>query len=240
MKWKHSVIGHLQWSGPISNVEAKREVAARIADQVKDGDVIGFGSGSTSFLAIQAIAETLQRKRISCTAIPTSTEVALTCMSLSIPTESLVNVKPDWGFDGADEVDPECNLIKGRGGAMFREKLVIDSSPKTFILVDQSKLVPRLGQSFPVPIEVFPDAVNLVREALEPLGATEITLRLALKKDGPVFTENRNLIMDVRFAEISPDLEKRIKGITGVVESGLFQGRKFEILVPGSRSTSAS
>jgi ribose 5-phosphate isomerase A len=120
---------------------------------------------------------------------------------------------------------------------MFREKLVIDSSPKTFILVDQSKLVPHLGQTFPIPIEVFPDAVNLVREALEELGATDVTLRLALKKDGPVFTENRNLIMDVRFAQISPDLEKRIKGITGVVESGLFLGRKFEILVSSAPRT---
>jgi ribose 5-phosphate isomerase A len=241
MQWKHNIIGHLHWSGPISNLDAKREVAEKIAEHVKDGDVIGFGSGSTSFLAIQAIAERLKQRHISCTAIPTSTEVALTCMGLGIPTESLVNVKPDWAFDGADEVDPNCNLIKGRGGAMFREKLVIDSSPKTFILVDQSKLVPHLGQTFPIPIEVFPDAVNLVREALEELAATEATLRLGLKKDGPVFTENRNLIMDVRFSQIPSDLEKRIKGITGVIESGLFLGRTFEIVVPSlPRATSSS
>jgi ribose 5-phosphate isomerase A len=123
---------------------------------------------------------------------------------------------------------------------MFLEKILIDSSPKNLIIVDQSKLVPHLGQTFPIPIEVFPDAVNLVREALEELGATEAALRLGLKKDGPVFTENRNLIMDVRFAQINPDLEKRIKGVTGVIESGLFLGRRFEILASSSSRTTSS
>ena len=238
MKWEHNIIDGLQWSGSITNLEAKQEVADRVAQEVKDGDTIGFGSGSTSFLAIQSIAARLKRDHISCTAIPTSTEVAFACMGLGIPTASLVNAKPDWAFDGADEVDRDCNLIKGRGGAMFREKLLIDSSPKTFILVDQSKLVPALGRNFPVPIEVFPEAVNLVRWELQKLEATQAVLRLALKKDGPVFTENANLIMDVQFARIFPDYEKRIKAIPGVIESGLFQGRKLQVLVSGLPQTS--
>jgi len=237
MKWEHNIIHGLQWSGSITNLAAKQEVAERVAQEVKDGDTIGFGSGSTSFLAIQSIAARLKREHISCTAIPTSTEVAFTCMDLGIPTASLVNARPDWAFDGADEVDPDCNLIKGRGGAMFREKLLIDSSPKTFILIDQSKLVPVLGRNFPVPIEVFPEAVNLAREVLQKLEATQAVVRLGLKKDGPVFTENGNLIMDVHFARILADFEKRIKAIPGVIESGLFQGRKLEILVSGPAPT---
>jgi len=231
VKWDRDIVGPLRWSKPIANLEAKQEVANRVAAQVKDGDVIGFGSGSTSFLAIQAIGARLKEERISCIAIPTSLEVAFTCSALAIPTASLIEAKPDWAFDGADEVDPQGNLIKGRGGAMFREKLLIDSSAITYILVDQSKLVSRLGEKFPVPIEVCPEAANLVSHSLYELGATEIEMRLGVKKDGPVITENANIILDVRFDHIESDLERRIKAITGVIESGLFQGRRIETLV---------
>ncbi len=231
MKWERDIVGPLRWSKPIANLEAKQEVANRVAARVKDGDVIGFGSGSTSFLAVQAIGARLKEERISCIAIPTSLEVAFTCSSLGIPTASLVEAKPDWAFDGADEVDPQGNLIKGRGGAMFREKLLIDSSSITYILVDQSKLVARLGEKFAVPVEVYPEASNLVAQSLYELGATEIEMRLGIKKDGPVITENANLILDVRFDRIESDLERRIKAITGVIESGLFQGRRIETLV---------
>lgn len=231
MKWEHNVVGTLRWSREISNRAAKQEVARKIAAQVKDGDIVGFGSGSTSFLAIQAIAATLEERRISCTAIPTSAEVDFACSALGIPTISLVDAKPDWAFDGADEVDPRGNLIKGRGAAMFREKLLIDSSPKTFILVDQSKLVSDLGTHFPVPVEVHPTAINYAAQQLTSFGATAIELRLGLKKDGPVVTENANFILDVKFAHIGVDLERQIKAITGVIESGLFMGRALEILV---------
>jgi ribose 5-phosphate isomerase A len=231
MKWDHNIVSPLDWSSPISNREAKQEVAERIAAMVQDGDVIGFGSGSTSFLAIHAIAKTLEQRRISCTAIPTSLEVALTCSALGIRTASLMEARPDWVFDGADEVDPRGDLIKGRGGAMFREKLLIDSSPKAYILIDQSKLVDFLGKRFPVPVEVYPAAANLVTRQLEDLGASEIVLRLGLKKDGPVITENGNLIIDVKFTEIRSGFERRVKAITGVIESGLFQGRQLETIV---------
>ena len=93
-------------------------------------------------------------------AIPTSHEVSLTCSILGIPTSTLLNARPDWSFDGADEVDPQKNLIKGRGGAMFAEKLVMKSSPENYILVDQSKFVENLGAKVAVPIEVDPRAVN--------------------------------------------------------------------------------
>ena len=153
----------------------------------------------------------MEQRRITCTAIPTSLEVELTCSVLGIRTTSLIDAKPDWAFDGADEVDPNGDVIKGRGGAMFREKLLIDSAPRTYILVDQSKLVQRLGERFHVPIEVYPAAANLVTQQLYAFGVEEIDLRLGVKKDGPVITENGNIILDVKFSEIRPDFERRIK-----------------------------
>ena len=231
MKWDGSITSQFHWSKPIKNQEAKQEIANQLAAQVKNGDVIGFGSGSTSFLAIQAIAAAIKARGISCLAIPTSIEIQFTCVSLGIPTASLIDTRPDWAFDGADEVDPQHNLIKGRGGAMFREKLLIDSAPKTFILIDRSKLVSKLGKVFPVPIEMFPAATNLVTRELYRLGATELNLRSAVQKDGPIVTENGNLIVDARFAEIQPSLEREIKCIPGVIESGLFLGRTLEVLV---------
>jgi ribose 5-phosphate isomerase A len=234
MKWQETIIDQLRWSKPIDNLEAKQQIADRLAGEVKDGDVIGFGSGSTSFLAIQAIAGVIRDRGIQCTAIPTSAEIEFTCAGLGIRTVSLIDAKPDWAFDGADEVDPQQNLIKGRGGAMFKEKLVIDSSPRTFILVDKTKLVSKLGEKFPIPIEVFPLALNLVTQGLKRLGATTMELRLAgAKKDGPVITENGNLILDAHFDGIGPELESKIKAIPGVIESGLFWGRSIQVLVPG-------
>jgi len=233
MKWASRLITNMQWSGPISNREEKEEVARQISLQVKDNDVIGIGSGSTCFLAIQAIGARIKEEGINCTGIPTSAEVALACASAKIPTTTLLQARPDWSFDGADEVDPSKNLIKGRGGAMFREKILISASGKTFILVDQSKLVSRLGEKFPVPVEVSPEAVHIVEERLFGLGAIEVLLRVAVKKDGPVITENGNFIFDTRFNHIEDSLEREIKRITGVIESGLFLNYNPEILIAG-------
>ena len=113
---------------------------------------------------------------------------------------------------------------------MFKEKLNIANSKITYILADKTKMVDRLGKKFPVPIECYPDAVNSVKEKLNDLGAYEINIRQAVKKDGPVITENNNIILDARFTEIYETLEKDIKSITGVIESGLFIGYNVEIL----------
>ncbi len=230
MKWSNKVAGTLEWSGEITNREQKEQVASRIASRVKDGDVIGVGSGSTSFLAIQAIGRRVLAEKLSVVGIPTSAEVALACTVLGIPTTTLLNKKPDWCFDGADEVDPNNNLIKGRGGQMFAEKLLISSSPENYILVDESKMVPALGKKFPVPVEVFPQAVHLVENELMSLGAAEIRLRLGKGKDGPVITESGNFILDARFEQIETELEKKIKLIPGVIESGLFIGYNVTIV----------
>ena len=231
MNWDKAVYN--SWSGNISNRAAKEELGRRIAAQVQDGQVIGVGSGSTSAIAIQAIADRVRTEGLRVSAICTSAEVALACAAFDLPVASLLQRRPDWAFDGADEVDPDKNLIKGRGGAMFLEKVVMQASPKNFILVDRSKMVARLGEKFAIPVEVLPVAMRMVERELGLLGATEIVLRIAVKKDGPVITENGNFIFDVRFPEIGKTMERDIKAITGVIESGLFIGRDVEVLVAG-------
>lgn len=229
MNWKEEVIQKLEWNGEISNFEDKQRVAKKIAQRVKDGEVIGFGSGSTSFLAAKEIASRVKKEGLHITAIPTSHEILMLCSHLQIPTATLLEKKPDWCFDGADEVNEKKWLIKGRGAAMFKEKLNIANAKETYILVDESKFVKNLCDKFPIPIEVFPSALNCVREALTEMGAESIMLRLAKGKDGPIITENGNLILDTVFRRIEEDLEKKLKNIVGVIETGLFIGYNIKI-----------
>ncbi|MCI9038288.1 MAG: ribose 5-phosphate isomerase A [Clostridia bacterium] len=230
MEWMNSSIQEIM-PNKISNQEQKEKVAKEVAAKAKDGDVIGFGSGSTSYLAAKEIARRMEEENLKITAIPTSFEIKALCQDLKIPTVSILEAKPDWAFDGADEVSKQDNiLIKGRGAAMFKEKLNMVNSGITYILVDDSKFVDKLNEKFPIPIEVYPEAVSSVKEALLDLGLTECTLRKAEKKDGPVFTENHNVILDAKFVEVYETLEEDIKSITGVIESGLFIDYPVEIL----------
>jgi ribose 5-phosphate isomerase A len=231
MKLQSNLLSHLQWSDTIINQTGKLKLAQQIAAKVKDGDIIGAGSGSTVYLALFAIAERVKKESLNVRIIPSSLEITMTCSNLGMPVTSLLEDKPDWAFDGADEVDPNRSLIKGRGGALFKEKLLIRSSLKNYILVDESKLVDKLGSKFPVPIEVFPGALVYVESALRDLGITDITLRAAKGKDGPIITENGNFLLDARFDHIPTDTEQKIKSITGVIESGLFINYDVEIMV---------
>jgi len=231
MNWNSNIIKDLHWADAISNRAGKQKVADKIVAKIKDGDIIGVGSGSTVYLTLFAIAEKIKAERLNILAIPTSIEITMACSKLGIPLTSLYEHKPDWCFDGADEVDPAHNLIKGRGGALFKEKLLISSSPLNYIIVDDTKLVDKLGTKFPVPVEVFPSALLHVEEGLKAIGANSIVLRLAGGKDGPVITENGNLLLDVHFDNIDNELELKIKAITGVIESGLFINYNIEVLV---------
>jgi ribose 5-phosphate isomerase A len=231
MNWQSDIIDNLTWSADIINREGKQKVADEIAKKVKDGDIIGVGSGSTSYLALLTIAKKVKEEKLNIKAIPTSIEISLVCSKLGVPLTSLYEHRPDWLFDGADEVDPDKSLIKGRGGAMFKEKLMISSSPVNYILVDDSKMVSKLGTNFPVPIEVFPQALLHVEEQLRRIGVNNLALRPAKGKDGPVITENGNLILDAHFDEMDKKMEQKIKAITGVIESGLFIGYNIEVLV---------
>ena len=231
MNWESNLIKNLGWSADIINVSGKQKVAEQIAAKVKDGDVLGIGSGSTVYLALIAIAERIRNENLDVKGIPTSLEISMFCSKLAIPLTTLFEYKPDWLFDGADEVDPNKSLIKGRGGAMFKEKLLMSSSTMNYIIVDESKIVNKLNTNFPIPIEVFPQALLYVEQQLVKLGATSIVIRPAKGKDGPIITENNNFVLDCYFGEVAPTLERDIKGITGVIESGLFIGYDLEILV---------
>lgn len=230
MKWNNQLIEQLQWSNTIINRAGKERVAKEVADIAKNGDIIGAGSGSTVYLTLFALAERIRKEALHIEIIPASNEISMTCIQLNIPQTTLWNKRPDWTFDGADEVDPQHNLIKGRDGAMFKEKLLIKSSDKSYIIIDPSKKVERLGSKFPVPVEVFPGALNHAEQEIRRLGASEITLRLAVGKDGPILTENGNFILDVRFDTIGSGLEQQLKSITGVIESGLFIGYDVDII----------
>ena len=206
----------------IDNKEEKIKLAKEIAKKVQDGQTIGFGSGSTSYLAAIEIGKMVKEKNLNIIAIPTSKEIEEVCSKYGIKIGNLVENEIDWSFDGADEVDENNNMIKGMGAAMFKEKLNIVSSPITYILVDNTKLVKKLGEKHPVPVEVFPQAMKFVAEELKKIGAKEITFR--------GMTENNNAILDSSFEVITDELEKKIKEIPGVIESGLFINYNVEII----------
>ncbi|MCD8182266.1 MAG: ribose 5-phosphate isomerase A [Bacteroides sp.] len=230
MKWENQLIEHLQWSNEIINRVSKERVARKVAEFAQEGDVIGAGSGSTVYPTLLALVERIHKELLHIEVIPASLETSMTCVQLGIPQTTLWDKRPDWSFDGADEVDPQHNLIKGRGGAMFKEKLLIKSSDKCYIIIDESKTVEHLGSNFPIPVEVFPGALPFVEYEMRQLGASEINLRLADGKDGPVLTENGNLILDVRFETIYASLGEKLKAITGVIETGLFIGYEVEVI----------
>lgn len=229
MNWGEEILTKVEFNN-INQREEKEKIAKQITEKVKDGQVIGFGSGSTSYLTVIEIAKKIKEENINIIAIPTSLEIKMLCARLEIPTASIMEMKPDWSFDGADEVDNNNWMLKGRGGAMFKEKLNIANSPITYILIDKSKKVEKLGSKFKVPVECFPEAINYVNEELVKLGGKEIELRKAMGKDGPILTENNNVILDVKFEEITKELEKDIKAIPGVIESGLFIDYNVEIV----------
>jgi len=201
--------------------QPKQQAAKRALDLIRDGQVIGLGTGSTAKFAIEGLGR-LVREGLSVQGVPTSVATERLARELAIP---LVNLNEagviDVTLDGADEVDPDFNMIKGGGGALTREKLVALASVKRVILVDESKLVSRLGLSRLLPIEVLPFAWTLAARLLTGLGCVA-SLR---EHDGvPFVTDNGNHILDCAFGPIedAATLEKRIKLLPGVIECGLF------------------
>ena len=212
----------------------KEKVAQAIAQKVQNGQILGIGTGSTVDLAISAIVQRVQSEGLRIKALTTSIESTWGCEQAGIEVlNNLYKGELDWGFDGADEVDPELRLIKGKGGAMYQEKIVAGLCKYFIAIVDESKLVKNLGERMPVPVEFTPRAYSLVERGLRLLGAHEIVLRQATGKHGAIITEEGNLIFDVRFKVISATLEREIKSIVGVIESGIFTSFTDEVLIAG-------
>ena len=217
------------WKNNVDNKEEKIKLAKRMAKRVKDGEVIGFGSGSTSYLTVIEISKRVKEENLKIKAIPTSNIIKKLCDELKIETVTLDEIKPDWCFDGADEIDSHNWLIKGMGAALYKEKMNMKNSNENYILVDNSKFVERLGEKHPVPIECKKDKIDSVKEEVKKLGALNIEIRKSNTNDGYLITDNGNYILHVWFDKISADLEEKILQIDGVLESGLFIG--YDIIV---------
>jgi ribose 5-phosphate isomerase A len=205
----------------------KQQVGKAAADRVQSGSIVGLGTGSTTAFAIQYLGDRLKSGELTdIKGIPTSFQASVLAKQYGIPLTTLDEVdRIHIAIDGADEVDPQKNLIKGGGAAHTREK-VVDSLAELFIVVvDQSKIVTSLGSTFPVPVEVLPMAIAPVTRALEKLGGKP-ELRMGIKKDGPVITDQGNMVLDVTFASIPnpAELEKILNNIPGVLENGIFVG----------------
>jgi ribose 5-phosphate isomerase A len=213
--------------------EAQRgkEAAARAAaDLIVDGMLVGLGSGSTAEIAVRLVAERC-RTGLQITGVPTSERTAALAKSLGILLADLNTVgRLDLTIDGADEVDPARNLIKGHGGALLREKLVAEASDRLVIVVDDSKLVRHLGERFPVPVEVVPFGWITTARRLE-------ALALAPELRGgasPYITDGHNYVLDCRLQPHHAGdraLAERMKALTGVVEHGLFLDMAGTVLV---------
>jgi len=212
----------------------KQEVGKAAADRVQSGSIVGLGTGSTTAYTIQFLGERLKSGELKdIQGIPTSFQAEVLAKQYGIPLTTLDAVDHiDIAIDGADEVDPQKNLIKGGGAAHTREKIVDYLADQFIVVVDSSKLVERLGSSFPVPVEVIPMAIAPAMRAIQKLGGKP-ELRMGVKKAGPVITDQGNMVIDVKFDTINnpADLEKTLNNIPGVLENGIFVGVTDLVLV---------
>ena len=203
----------------------KQEVGKAAAALVKSGTIVGLGTGSTTAYAIQYIGDRLKSGDLKdIVGIPTSFQAEVLSKQYGIPLTTLDAIDHiDLAIDGADEVDPQKNLIKGGGAAHTREKVVDYLANQFIVVVDSGKLVERLGSVFAVPVEVIPMAISPVMRAIEKLGGKP-ELRMGVKKAGPVITDQGNMVVDVRFDAIDnpAELEKTLNNIPGVLENGIF------------------
>ncbi len=215
--------------------QMKQAVALAAVDQIENGMILGLGSGSTAALMIEALAMKIKSGEIKdVVGVTTSFQGEVLASDLGIPLKSLSSVSGiDLAIDGADEVDPKFQLIKGGGACHVQEKLVAALAKKFIVVVDSTKLVKKLNLDFKLPVEVLPSAWKQVQKTLHDLGGKG-NLRMAQKKAGPIVTDQGNLILDLSFRHgiDQPDLlESQINNIPGVLENGLFVNLTDQVLV---------
>ncbi|MFH0896637.1 MAG: ribose 5-phosphate isomerase A [Candidatus Bathyarchaeota archaeon] len=204
--------------------EAKRRAAVASTELVRSGQIVGLGSGSTANYMIEELGRRVRREKLRIMGVSTSIQTAELAAEWGIPLTTLDDhPRLDIAIDGADQVDPCLNLIKGMGGALTREKIVDSAAEMLAIVVDEGKMAPQLGVNQVVPVEVIPFAAAPVMRKLAELGGKS-SIRTARDKGGCFTTDNGNCIIDVDFGSIidAKRLEMEIKMVSGVVESGLF------------------
>ncbi|MGA2422835.1 MAG: ribose-5-phosphate isomerase RpiA [Terriglobales bacterium] len=207
----------------MANEEEKEAAGRAAAKLVRDGDVVGLGTGSTAYFAVIALGERV-KAGLKIIGIPTSIQTGDMARGVGIPLTTLDdNPEIDITIDGADEVDPQLRLIKGGGGALLREKVVASASKKMVVVADSGKMVPVLGK-FPLPVEIISFARTVVERKMVSLGGSP---KLRTKPDGsPYLTDNGNQILDCSFGQIADaaGLALALSNIPGIVEHGLFIG----------------
>ena len=211
--------------------DLKQAAAQKALELVQDGMLVGLGTGTTTRFFTEGLGR-MVAEGMKVRGVPTSRATAELAASLGIPIVTELIGQIDLAVDGADEVDPALNLIKGRGGALFREKLVAAVSKRFVVVVDESKLVKELGVGV-LPVEVLP---FLWRSTAERLAALGVSLVVRGGEETPYVTDNGNLILDVTVEGGINDVEElgfALKNITGVVEHGLFAGMTDTVIVGG-------
>ena len=204
--------------------DAKKRAALEAVKHVREGFVVGLGSGTTVAYAIQEIGKRIKREGLQVLGVPTSHQALMLAVNHSIPITTLdEHPKLDLTIDGADQIDRDLNLIKGMGGALMREKIVASAAKQFVIVADKTKLVEKLGTNQPIPLEVLPFALSTVIARIKELGGNPV-LREGNRKIGPVVTDNGNFILDVEFESVDAldKLDVALKLIPGVLETGLF------------------
>jgi ribose 5-phosphate isomerase A len=205
----------------------KKRAALEAVKHVKDGLVVGLGSGSTAAYAIEEIGKRMKKEKIRVLGVPTSYQSFILAVKNGIPTTTLEEHPVlDLSIDGADQVDKNLNLIKGMGGALTREKIIACASKYNIIIADESKKTDFLGANGqPVPVEVLPFALPLVERYVRKMKGKPV-LREGKGKVGPVVTDIGNVILDVDFGPLEKpaELAQKLKALSGVVETGLFVG----------------
>src|SRR5271157_2004013 len=216
----------------------KKTLGVRAVDRfVQDGMRLGLGTGSTAIWAARRVAARLAEGSLrDIRAVVTSLQTELEARALGIPVFTLndaaLDSSLDLVIDGADEVDPAGNMIKGGGGALLMEKIISYSARTLVIIVEEAKLSPRLCERFAIPVEVVVDAVAPVSKRLREMGG-EVCLRMAMRKAGPVVTDLGNLLLDVIFRDAFEPrkMEDELKLIPGVLENGLFAKKPPQMVV---------
>ena len=220
----------------MTSEELKRQAAERAVEAIQSGMVVGLGTGSTAVHAVRRLGALLAEGRLQrIIGIPTSEATARAARQAGIPLGTLDDhPSVDIAIDGADEIDPQLNLIKGLGGALLREKIVAAAARRLIIMADDSKRVDQLGTRAPVPVEVVPFARRPAADYLASLGARVVERR----RDGqPFITDEGNVILDCHFPGLpNPgEIAQLIRAQPGVVEHGLFLGMASEAVVAGVR-----